>query len=168
MGVNIVLKYEDIKGESAVKGHEGEIDVLMWDWGCESNVWGPKSGQGNAGGVDARNLTITKYFDRASPALCGRMWILPAPDKTSTAVLTCIKVGGNSGPLEFIQITLQRPYVCSIHHSRETKGGELTERFVETVSLGFGGIEILYRGQKADQSKDASVSAHLTLDQGRA
>jgi type VI protein secretion system component Hcp len=57
----MVLKLIDaqgqpIKGESKVKGHEGEIDVLAWSWGLSEA----------AGKVTLQDLSIRKSVDLAS------------------------------------------------------------------------------------------------------
>ena len=44
MAVDIFLKIDDVKGESAVKGHEASMEILSWSWGMT------QSGSSHTGG----------------------------------------------------------------------------------------------------------------------
>jgi type VI secretion system secreted protein Hcp len=64
----IVLQLQDalgnqIRGESTVPGHQGDIDVLEWSWGISA-----------AAGthLNLRNILIKKSVDLASPPLATR------------------------------------------------------------------------------------------------
>jgi len=66
MAANMFIKIGDIKGESTDKTHAGEIDVLSWSWGM-SQSGTPHTGGGGAGKVSVQDISVTKFFDSATP-----------------------------------------------------------------------------------------------------
>jgi type VI secretion system secreted protein Hcp len=164
MGVNIVLKLGDpmVKGESGVKGHETEIDVLTWSWGLTQSASAHIATGAGTGSADVSDLTITKYIDSASPTLHQECFL---GSDFKTATLTCIKVGGKAGPVEFIKIVMSGTvFISSVKPGdREVVDGKATDRFTETMTLNFAKVKIEYTGQKEDQSKGATVSGELNI-----
>lgn len=159
MAVNIVLKIKDIPGESAVKSHTGEIDVLSWSWGMTQSTSAHIATGGGTGSADVHDLTITKYVDAASPNLIARCF---DGHDVGPATLTCIKVGGKAGPIDYVKITMPKTVIVSSVSSgeKEIVDGKATDRFIETVSLSFAKVNFEYTGQKDDQSKGATISSN--------
>jgi type VI secretion system secreted protein Hcp len=170
MGFNICLQIggakagPDIKGESVVKGHETEIDVLSWHWGMTQSASTQIGGGGGTGSADVRDLTIVKYVDAATPIInqyCFNGTHVP------TAVLTCIKVGGKAGPIDYIKITMASldkktgaMLISSVSSGeREIVDGKPTDRFIETVTLNFNNVQIDFSTQKPDGSVDKVISS---------
>jgi type VI secretion system secreted protein Hcp len=159
MGVNIVLKIADVPGESAVKGHVGEIDCLSWSWGMTQSASAHIATGAGTGSADVRDLTITKYVDSASPNLFARCFDGHNVGKT---ILTCIKVGGKGGPIDYVKITMDKNVIVSSVSSgdMEMRDGKPTDRFIETVTFNFAKVNFEYTGQKDDQSKGATLSSN--------
>jgi type VI secretion system secreted protein Hcp len=169
MGFNICLqlggspKSPDIKGESVVKGHETEIDVLSWHWGMTQSASTQIGGGGGTGSADVRDLSIVKYVDGATPIIyqyCFNGTHIP------TGVLTAIKVGGKAGPIEYIKITMASAtkggsiIISSVSSGeREIVDGKPTDRFIETVTLNFNNVQFDYSSQKVDGSVDKVISS---------
>ena len=145
-GLSMVAKIGDIKGESVVIKHEGEIDVLSYSWGVvqpNAKVGAPSASKGV---VNA--LTLTKYVDTSSPTL----FIDAAQGKVMPqAQFVVMKAGGKAGPVEFIKIKLTDAMVASVSNGeRETVSGQLTDRFIEKITLVFSAAEYSTSSMKAD------------------
>jgi type VI secretion system secreted protein Hcp len=158
MAVSICIKIGKIQGESAIKGHEGEIDVLSWNWGLTQSASAHVGSGAGSGSADVKDLRITKYVDKASPILLQECF--KGSDQT-TAVLTVIKVGGKA-PVEFVKITMDG----TVFLSSVSTGDPLpNDRYTETVTLNFSHVKFEYTTQNADQSKGASVAGELHISQ---
>ena len=69
MAVDMFIKIDGIKGESADDKHKEEIDVLSWSWGMSQSGSAHMGGGAGAGKVNVNDLSFTKYIDVASPDL---------------------------------------------------------------------------------------------------
>ena len=125
------LKLTNIKGESRDQAHKEEIDVLAWSWGMSSTY----STLTTTGKVNLNHLHLTKFVDRATPAL---MLSCANGKPIATGLLTCRRAGQN--PLEFIKISLSDVLVTAV--SESASSGE--DRSIENVSLDFHKIEFDY------------------------
>lgn len=148
MAVDMFIKIGDLKGESVDAGHKDEIDVLSWSWGMSQSGTTHMGGGGGSGKVNVQDMTITKYIDKASPALMQKCC-----DGThfAEAKLTVRKAGGT--PIEYVVITMTEVIVSSV--STGGSGGE--DRLTENISLNFAQVKLTYTGQKKDGTKDAAV-----------
>jgi type VI secretion system secreted protein Hcp len=150
MAVDMFLKLGDLKGESIDETHKDETLVLAWSWGMSQSGSTHTGTGGGAGKVNVQDLSLTKYVDKASPAMqlacCGGTHY---PD----ALLTVRKAGDK--PLEYLKITLKDIIITSI--STGGSGGE--DRLTENVTLNFAQFKTEYTPQKADGSGDAVVEA---------
>ncbi len=156
MAVSICLKLGTIKGESQVKGHEGEIDVLSWSWGLTQSASAHVSTGAGSGSADVRDLTITKYVDASTPTLLQECFL---GSDHKTAVLTVLKVGGKA-PVEMVKMTMDG----TVFISGLNTGDPLpNDRYADTVTLNFAHVKFEYTGQNADQSKGASVSGEMAI-----
>ena len=73
MASDMFLDFDgEIKGESRDHLHFEEIDVLVWAWGASQSGSFHVGGGGGQGKANFDDLTITKYIDKASPALLKR------------------------------------------------------------------------------------------------
>jgi type VI secretion system secreted protein Hcp len=158
MGVTICLKLDgfDKLGESQVAGHkDGKwMDVLSWNWGLTQSASAHVSTGASSGSADVKDLTITKYLDKASPNLIKNCFI---GANHKDAVLEVLKATGKgSDSICMVRITMAGPVFISSVHTGEHGDND---RFVETVSFNFATVKFEYTGQKADQSADAPVSS---------
>jgi type VI secretion system secreted protein Hcp len=156
MAVSICIKIGTIKGESQIKGHETDIDVLEWSWGLTQSASahvGPGAGSGSA---DVRDLTIKKYVDAATPTLIQECFF---GSDHKTATLTVLKAGGKTA-VEMVKMTMSGTVFIS---SVNTGHPEPNDRYTETVTLNFAKVKFEYTGQNPDQSKGASVSGEFDI-----
>ncbi len=146
MAVDMFLKLDGIKGESADDKHKGEIDVLSWSWGASNGGTMHAGGGGGAGKANFQDITVTKWVDAASHKLIKSV---STGQHIKEALLTVRKAGGKS--LEYIKLTLNDCLVSSL--STGGSGGE--DRITENISINFAKFAFEYTPQKADGSADA-------------
>jgi type VI secretion system secreted protein Hcp len=156
MAVSICIKIGSIKGESQVKGHETEIDVLEWSWGLTQSASSHVSTGAGSGSADVRDLTIKKYIDASSPTLLQECFY---GHDHKQAVLTVMKAGGKSA-IDMVKMTMSGTVFVS---SVNTGHMEANDRYTETVTLNFAKVKFEYTGQNPDQSKGASVSGEFDI-----
>lgn len=142
------LKLDGIKGESTDSRHRDEIDVLSWSWGVSPKEEGKVGKRGCV-----QDLAVTKFVDRATPALFGAA---AQGTPVASAVLTVRKAG--EGPQEFLTYTMSQVYVTSVQQSGSGGGGAL----VEQISLRASSIVVSYRPQNADGSLGAPVTTSIS------
>jgi len=135
MAVDMFLKITGVDGESKDSVHEKSIDVLAWSWGVSNSGTFHSGTGGGAGKANVQDLSVTKYYDRASPNLqlgcCnGKHY--------DEAVLTVRKAGEK--PIEYIKITMTGVLVTSV--STGGSGGE--DRLTENLTLNFSKVKTQY------------------------
>jgi type VI secretion system secreted protein Hcp len=157
MAFSICIKIDDIKGESNLKGHAGEIDVLTWNWGITQTASGHVGSGAGTGKADVKDLTFTKHVDKATPVLLQYCNLGKA---FKQALLTVTKVSGDAKPLEFIKMTMTGSVFISAVHSGDPLPDET---YSETVSLNFGNAKFEYTPQKADGSADSPVVGEIVI-----
>jgi type VI secretion system secreted protein Hcp len=157
MAISACIKIGTIPGESAIKGHLEEIDVLSWNWGLTQSASSHVGSGAGSGSADVKDLRITKYVDKATPNLLQSCF-KGADQKTAT--LTVIKVGG-AAPVEFVKIKMEG----TVFISSVTTGDPLPDldRFTETVTLNFSKATFTYTTQKADQTAGPAVDGVLEI-----
>lgn len=156
MAVDMLLKIEGVDGESKVKDHEGEIDVLSWNWGMSQSGTMHLGGGGGAGRVNIQDISLTKYVDKSSPALMRGCCNGKHFDE---ATLVVRKAGED--PLDYVTIKMVPVMVTSV--STGGSGGE--DRLTENVTLNFGKYELAYTPQKEDGTGDAAVELKWNVEQ---
>jgi len=140
---DMFLKVDGIDGESLLKGHEKEIDVLAWSWGVSTPV--TISGGGtSAGKANFTDISFTKYADSASPLL---MLSTARGTHIPTVVFTVMKSGA-AGLANYYRITLTEVLVTSV----STGGSDGESRLTENISLNYRTIKVEYFPQKPDGS----------------
>lgn len=146
MAVDITLKFSgpDLKGESKLKGYEGQIDVLSWSWGMTQTGTFHGGGGGGAGKVNVQDLSFTKYFDKSSATL-----MLKCSDGThfEEAVMSIRKAGEK--PLEYLKVTLNKVMITSVSEG----GTGSDERLMENITLNFAKVKVEYFEQSEKGGK---------------
>jgi type VI secretion system secreted protein Hcp len=149
MAVDIFLKIDDVKGESAVKGHEASMEILSWSWGMTQSGSSHTGGGGGSGKVSVKDLSFTKYVDSGTPNLikfcCNGKHF-------KEAKLTVRKAGAS--PVEYLIIKMQQVLVSSV-----TTGvtDDTNDRIKETVSLNFAKFEVEYKPQTGTGSPGGGI-----------
>jgi type VI secretion system secreted protein Hcp len=156
MAVDMFLKVDDLKGESADSKHKGEIDVLSWSWGMSQSGTTHSGGGGGSGKVSVQDITLTKYVDSSSPTL---MLSCCNGKHFKEALLTVRKAGETA--LEYIKLTMKEVLVSSV--STGGSGGE--DRLTENVALNFAEFKVEYTPQKPDGSGDAAIESAFHIAQ---
>jgi len=146
MAVDMFIKIEDIKGESADDKHKGEIDVLAWSWGASQSGTMHTGGGAGAGKANFQDVSVTKWVDKSSHALLKAVAV---GQHIKSALLTVRKAGEK--PLEYIKLTMKDCLISSV--STGGSGGE--DRLTENISINFGNFDYEYTPQKADGSGDS-------------
>jgi type VI secretion system secreted protein Hcp len=164
MAYSITIQVGKIEGESVgvgpatkltgAKPHAGEIDVLSWNWGIVQTASAHSGSGGGTGTADVKDLTITKFVDKATPTLlseCFKGNAQAAKEKGVGAVLTVFKVTGDDA-LEFVVIKLMGTVLIS---SVNTGTPMPNDRYGETVTLNFSKATFEYKLQAADNTAGA-------------
>lgn len=149
MAVDMFLKIDDIKGESADKTHKESIDVLSWSWGLSQSGSTHVGTGGGAGKVNVQDLSFTKHIDSSSPNL---MKMCCNGKHFKQALLTVRKAGEH--PLEYLKIKLVDVLISAV--STGGSGGE--DRLTENVTLNFGKFEVIYTPQTATGAGGANIT----------
>lgn len=146
MAVDMFLKIDGIKGESADDKHKDEIDVLAWSWGASQSGTMHTGGGGGAGKANFQDISVTKWVDKSSHALLKAVAV---GQHVKSALLTIRKAGEK--PLEYIKLTLKDCLISSV--STGGSGGE--DRLTENITINFAKFAYEYTPQKADGSGDS-------------
>lgn len=156
MAVQMILRLDDIKGESKKDGHAEEIDISSWNFGMsQSGTW--HTGGGGGGGiVNMQDITLTKQIDSAS---CDLMARCCDGAHIPTGTLTVYKVGGTN--LDYYTIDLEKIIVSSVQTTGTAGGDDV----IETVSLNFAVVKIKYKKQGDDGSADGEFEMGFDVEQ---
>jgi len=142
MAVDMFLKLDGIKGESQDHKHAGEIHIESWSWGMSQTGAHGTGGGGGAGKVSVHDISITKFVDKASPALmlhCCNGKHIP------NGLVTVRKAGDK--PLEYLKMKLQDIIISGVQNA-----GHGGDQLTENVTLNFAKFHVEYTEQKADGS----------------
>lgn len=152
MAVDMFLKLDGIKGESKDHKHKDEIHIESFSWGLSQTGAFNTGGGGGAGKVNVHDISITKFVDKASPALmlhcCNGKHI-------ASGLLTVRKAGEN--PVEYLKIKLTDLLVSSVQNAGH--GGDL---LTENVSLNFAKFHVEYQVQ--DEKGKGSPGGEMGWD----
>lgn len=147
MAVDYFLKIDGIDGESPDKKHPNEIQLLSWSWAADQPGTMSTGGGGGTGKAQFAPLTVTKYYDKASPLLADRC---SSGEHIKKATLIGRKAGKEQQ--EYLKFELTDVLISSV-----SIGGN-TEQPIETVSIHYSKWQFDYAEQKAD----GTLGAHFT------
>ena len=144
----VVLKLVDARGvqikvESKVTGHVGEIDVLAWSWGVTAPV-GAK--------LDILDMSIQKSFDLASPIILAKT---VTNEILQLGVLTVIDQQGT----DKLVVTFKKIKVESMSIAEEPKEYPPAEN----IAFRFDEIELKYQGEHVVVRRSATLGRRKTI-----
>jgi type VI secretion system secreted protein Hcp len=142
------LKIDQINGESQIRGHENEIEVLSWNWAVTVPGGASTSG-GSSGRAKVSGITFVHYVDLASPKLLKSCL---AGTHSPRAVLS-IHSDPNAA-FDYLRLTLDDVIFTSLIISA-TEG---CSRTIETVTMEFAKITEDYTRATATGTAGAKLS----------
>ena len=142
MSVDMFLKLDGIKGESADHKHKDEIHIESFSWGMSQTGSGHAGGGHGAGKVAVHDISITKHLDKASAAM---MLHCCSGKHIPNGLITVRKAGDK--PLEYLKIKLVDILISGVQEA-----GHGSELLTENVTLNFAKFHVEYMEQKADGS----------------
>jgi len=119
------LKIDGIKGDSLVKLHKDEIDVLSWSWGVSNNADGGQGGGGSGAGKPTfQDFAFVTAIGTASPAL---FYACAAGKHSAKAELVGVRGAAAGKAIEFLRYRLQDVVVTSVQHAGGTEAPALDQ-----------------------------------------
>jgi type VI secretion system secreted protein Hcp len=155
MAVDILIDIKGIKGESKIKDHTDQIDVLAWSWGMSNAASGHVGGGAGSGKVNVNDLSFTKYVDKASTDL---MLHCCSGKHFDEATLYVRKAGEKA--MDYLKIVMKPVFISSV--STGGSGGE--DRLTENVTLNFTKVQVEYKTQ--DDKGKAAKGGEMGWDVG--
>lgn len=146
--VDMFLKLEGIKGETADSIRAGDIDVLAWSWGASNSGTTHVGSGGGAGVPKVQDISVTKYIDRSSPTL-----LLNTMNGKQIASGELVVRKAGEKPLVYLKIEMKNILITSL----STGGNDGEDRLTENVSLNFGSYRLTYTPQNIDGSAGTPV-----------
>lgn len=140
MAVDMFLKLDGVKGESADHKHGGEIHIESFSWGMNQTGAHGTGGGGGAGKVHVHDISVTKFVDKSSPTL---MLYCCNGKHIDNGLITVRKAGEK--PLEYMKIKLNDILVSSVQHA-----GHGSDLLTENLTLNFAKFHFEYQVQKKD------------------
>ena len=140
MAVDIFLKLDGIKGESADAKHKDEIHIESFSWGMNQTGAHGSGGGGGAGKVSVHDISITKHVDKSSPLL---MLACASGQHIKEALVTVRKAGET--PLEYLKIKLTDILISGVQFA-----GHGSDLLSENVTLNFAKFQTEYQEQGPD------------------
>lgn len=150
---DMFLKIDGIKGESQVKGHKDEIEIMSWSWGQSTGTARVKKGRLPATCI--QDLHLMKQIDKSTPALITNGIL---GNVAPTAVLMLTRGGEEGQEQEFLKLTMKNVTVVSFQVSASDGGGLPTE----SVSLHFESMTGEYRQQDVKGGLGDAITWDIT------
>lgn len=152
--VDMFLRLDGIKGETLDKVRAGDIDVLAWSWGASNSGSAQVGGGAGAGKANVKDISVTKYVDRASPTL-----LLNTMNGKNIASGELVVRKAGEKPLEYLKIEMKGIIIASL--STGGSGGD--DRLTENVSLNFAKYRLTYTPQNPDGSAGTPVQVQWNI-----
>lgn len=158
MSFDAFIKLDGIDGESTDDKHQKWIEIQGYSFGASQAQSGTSSSSGNLASarVSIQDFSFTKFLDLASPKLfeacCTGATI-------KSAVVNLNRAGGDK--VKYMEYKLTDVVVSSVGKGGD-KGGD-QDVPLESVSLAFGKIELIYTKVGIDGKAAGNASAGWDL-----
>jgi len=141
------------KGASTVdKKVAGNFDILSWHWGLTQTA-SAALGNTNQGSADVHDLTFTKVADQGSPLIISDCFLANPQGDTTLALWNT--AGGSTWP--YMTIKMTGKVIISSYNAGEY---DSQDRLLETITLNFAQVQVVYTPQKS--GTDTSAAADVT------
>jgi type VI secretion system secreted protein Hcp len=151
MAVDLFLKIESIQGESSKKNHQGEIDIISFDFGAVQHGSFHTGGAGGGSGkAEISDIRIQKEVDKSSPLLFKAC---ASGKHIKEAIIYSQKAGDGSTPLTYYKIKLEDIIVSDIHNNGASGG----DAIMESVTFNCAKVTFDYQAQNSNGSKDGGI-----------
>lgn len=147
MAWDAYMTVEGVSGESKREGHEGEIEIISFNFGASNPSSVGVGGGGGTGTVNLSEFSVVKKTDAASAELFQHCC---SGEHFPTGKVTLYKSGGGGGALDYLVYEFEELYVSSIQWSGSDSGDPVPE---EIVQFSFGKVEITYAEQNPDGTR---------------
>ena len=159
MSGNMFITFTEpaIAGSSKLKGHEAQIEIHSWNYGCHQPASPIRSsaGGGTMEKVSQSPLNFTKYIDTASDDLLKMCW---TGKHIGKAVLTAYRSSGDGGAnqigVQYLKIELESVIVQDFSIS-----GAIGDLPIENVSLNYAKITFTYDPQDGGKGTPGGVQS---------
>jgi type VI secretion system secreted protein Hcp len=155
MAGDLLLKIDDLRGESIDAVHTGAIEIVHWEWGMSQSGTAHSGLGAGAGRAQVHDVVLTKYTDRSSPNLIK---MCCSGKHFSSAALVIRKAGG-SKPVEFARLRMQDGIVSSF----KIEGRHVGDIPFETIQLNFAAYTFEYTPQSKDGSAMGTIPASWNI-----
>jgi type VI secretion system secreted protein Hcp len=153
--VDYFLKIDGIQGESEDAKHKDEIQVLSYSFGESQGGTMAFGGGGGAGKVQMQDFHFMMNVNKASPKL---FLVCATGEHIKNAVFTARKAGKNQQ--DYLTIFFTDLMVTNYQSNGDANSSNLP---VDSISLNFRAIKIVYKTQKADGSLGAGAQVGYDL-----
>jgi type VI secretion system secreted protein Hcp len=153
MAIDAHLKIEgafEIKGDSTVKGHEDEIQLLSYSFGASNRGSRHEAKGGGTEKGDFGDMSFMVKTSKATPLL----FLAVASGKHIDKATLYVSKSGGDDPVVYLEVEMTDCLVSSW----QTSGSDGGESGMESFSLNFAEVKVIYRGQKADGTPEADVT----------
>ena len=152
---NAFIKFKEVeKGESLQESHPGTkgwIEIGDWSWDIESETSFLKGSGAAVGKPTPGTMSITHYYDRASPTIMQK--IVSGTHFSEVTIVMLKQTGQQSGKGEvYYGMVMKSVFVTKVSN----KGGE-DGSVNQDVEFVFKEIQVGYKPQKNDGSLDTQV-----------
>ena len=151
MAVDLFLKIDGIQGESQKNGHQGEIDIVSFDFGAVQHGSFHTGGAGGGSGkAEISDIRIQKQVDKSSPLLfqsCTTGKHIP------TVIIYSQKAGNGQAPLKYYQIKMEDVLISDVHNNGAASG----DAIMESVTFNCAKVTFDYQAQNAQGGPDGGV-----------
>lgn len=152
------------KGESTHETHSGEkgwIEISDWSWDIEADTSFLKGAGAAVGKPQPGNLSISHYYDTASPVIMGK--IVQGKHFPKVHIVMLKQTGQESGKGEpFFGITMEEVFITKV----SSKGGE-DGSVTQDVEMVFKTVAVGYKAQSGDHGALATEQKDFIWDIGK-
>jgi len=161
MAINTYIKIDGITGGSTASGHEGEIEVLLWEHEFLQPTSPTRSFAGSGTTEQATHGPhhIHKYIDPSTPGLLKACW---SGQQIATATLTAYRADGavDNAPVKYMEVAMTNVIIGM--YKVKSQPGDVP---LEHLHLNYGSVTYTYVDQKhADGMADANLPATHNLE----